>query len=65
MLCALSTDVVVVEIEGLKGRILLEGLAEVLGGLCVESVVAKAANGGEIGVSAAANSRKFDRVRRT
>ena len=39
-------------LELLEGCVLLEALGEVLGGLCIQSVVAEAANTGGIGVSA-------------
>ena len=43
----------------------LEGLAEMLGGLRVQSVVAEAANEGQNGVSRAANRRNQGVRRRT
>ena len=44
-------------LELLEGRVLLEALGEILGGLRVQSVVAEAVSTGRIGVSAAADGR--------
>ena len=43
-------------LELLEGRVLLEALGEILGGLRVQSVVAEAVSTGRIGVSAAADT---------
>ena len=52
-------------LELLEGRVLLEALGEILGALRVQSVVAEAVSTGRIGVSAAADSRESEDVRRT
>ena len=52
-------------LELLEGRVLLEALGEILGGLRVQSVVAEAVSTGRIGVSAAADSRDRRVGRRT
>ena len=52
-------------LERLERRVRLEGLGEVLGGLCIEAVARQTANERQIAVSAAIDSGESSAWRRT